>query len=99
MTRSELVTEFISIDSYPGKATFHVAKISWDGHTPNREWVKHSEVEGELTDTKKDTVISKILSDKKFFKICKECSEVNPVGWMHDSKICQSCAEKQGVVY
>jgi rRNA maturation endonuclease Nob1 len=37
---------------------------------------------------------------KKYFQRCQECDKLKPVGWMHDSKICQGCAQKKhGVVY
>jgi formylmethanofuran dehydrogenase subunit E len=40
------------------------------------------------------------LRKKQFFGRCQECGELNPSGWMHDSKICQHCAEtNHGVVY
>jgi hypothetical protein len=99
MTKEELIAEFISIDSLPNKTTFHVGCIVWDGHTPDIKWKKYSELDGEISDTIKDSQLFEILSDTKFFRVCKECSEMNPVGWMHDKHICQSCAEESGIVY
>ncbi len=38
-------------------------------------------------------------SRKATFKNCTLCYKTTHPEWMHDESICQTCAEKQGVVY
>lgn len=47
-----------------------------------------------------DTKICELLSNEQYFRICNECGERNPCGWMHSQLICQSWAERNhGVIY
>lgn len=100
MDKNELILEFIRMETLDNKTAFHVGTITWDGHSPSMEWTSCSEIDGTLTDIKKEEEIDKILSNTKFFRYCKECSQLNPVGWMHDKRTCQNCAEKNhGIVH
>jgi hypothetical protein len=93
MIRQDLIAKFISIDCLPRKTTFHVARILWDVHTPQIEWVKYAEIAAEATEAIKDSQIRKILSDPEYFSLCRQCGENTPVGWMLGTNACYSCAE------
>jgi rRNA maturation endonuclease Nob1 len=41
-----------------------------------------------------------LLQRRRFFRTCRLCGERNPLGWMMDDGMCQSCGEsKLGVVF
>jgi hypothetical protein len=75
--------------------------LVWESpHTPTESWILISEVGFNADKAKVDEMIKTILMNEKYFKICEECSGINPEGWMHDAKTCQGCATKNhGVVY
>lgn len=80
---------------------FWVGRVKWNGphspelyYTPFRQWKKIP------TDSMLARARQAALRDRRFFVICKRCKQINNVGHMHDSNICQGCAERYlGVVY
>jgi len=41
-----------------------------------------------------------LLENEKYFTICKECKERNPIGWMNVSDYCDGCAQlNHGIVF
>jgi hypothetical protein len=98
MTDHEIKLEFIRLS--PDASRLQVKTISWDGHDPMDTWVDFEPIDENASPADIDTAINKALADKRYFSRCQKCQTLNPDGWMHDSKICQSCAEQYlGVVY
>jgi hypothetical protein len=101
MNDKELVKEFIKVEQTQDKIIFLVCKVYWQGpHTPIAKWVKVSQLKKNSSQYMIDKKIRSILNNEKYFRVCKECSNRNIVGHMHNDNICQECAERNhGVVY
>lgn len=78
-----------------------VGVVHWDGaHNPRIEWAYACCAPPESSETTLDGVVTEVLCSLEYFAVCGECGQRNPIGWMHDDSICQSCAERNhGVVY
>jgi len=101
MKDTDLRKEFIRIDKTGSGVEVHVCTISWEGsHTPVSKWVRGQELRREASKAEIDKAVALLLEDTQYFRVCRECDERNPIGWMHDERICQGCAERNhGVVY
>ena len=98
MTDDEIKQQFIRLS--PDGSALQVETISWNGHEPHGNWINVAKVSQGSTQGDVDSLINQLLSDSKYFARCQKCQELNPIGWMHDDTICQSCAEEHlGVVY
>jgi hypothetical protein len=101
MNDRELRKEFVRVDQTQKRVQVLVRKIRWHGpHTPVSTW----EIAKSLPDTASKPTIEKatagILQDRRYFRVCLECGERNPVGWMRDESICQGCGQvNHGIVY
>ena len=98
----EKLQEFTRARDVGAEVLLEVRLISWVGgpHSPETRW---AEVE-RLPSGEGTAVIGRhrrrLLQRRRYFRICASCSERKPVGWMHDSQVCQGCAERTlGVVY
>jgi len=86
-----------------------IFEVHWDGpHTPavNGRDLARISWEDLPSDTEEATQVIQSLVDaartirRSKFSRCNECGDVKPPEWMHDDRICQSCAEKHhGIVY
>jgi len=100
MDDSDLIQNFIRQKAVGDSVHLLVCVINWDGPaTPITRWKVAARINVTDSEEKLDAEIELILRDKRYFGICKECGERNPTGWMHSNELCQSCAEKFGVVY
>jgi len=101
MNDEEVIANFIRIKRTETAVKVYVRQIYWNGpHRPIAVWTLASELDSNSNDVDIDRVVHTILSDRRYFRVCVECKKRKPVGWMHDDRICQSCAEKNhGVVY
>ena len=73
----------------------YVCTIFWTGpHTTEYTWELAVELPEDSSDEEIQASISKLLNRKKYFKVCKECKERKPSGWMHSSNLCWACGEK-----
>ena len=103
MTDQDLIAQFLrTVPSAPdGGTVIEVCEISWPHpHEPEGTWVTVTELPAGASQERIDRQISKILRNRKYFRVCQECGERKPVGWMHNARICQGCAEKHhGVCY
>jgi hypothetical protein len=98
MTDHEIKLEFIRFS--PEGSRLQVKTISWDGHVPTDTWIDYEPIDENASPTDIDAAMNKALADKRYFSRCQKCQTLNPDGWMHDSKICQSCAEQYlGILY
>ncbi len=101
MNDQELLSRFIKVETRPKDTQISVCLITWSGpHTPESHWQVVTVLPPD-TDTQSIAKASgKILHDKRFFRVCEECQQRNPDGWMHGESICQGCASKKyGIVY
>ena len=84
-----------------GKVVVEVEVISWPlPYRPESQWVKAAELSIEATPDEVDKSITRELTDRKYFRVCKDCGKKGPVGHMLEDDICHRCAEtKHGVVF
>lgn len=98
MRDEEIRQEFIRVNR-PGNR-LEVMTISWDGHTPTSTWVLFEELPDNAGPAEIEAAMDRALTSKLFFNRCHRCEQIKPLGWMHDSKVCQGCAERyDGVVH
>ncbi len=99
MTDEEIKREFIRVA--PSGRRVQVAMISWNGpHTPSTEWVNFRSIPENTTPDEIEKAMNQALARKSYFLRCQTCKQLNPLGWMHDDRICQGCAERDlGVDY
>jgi len=101
MTDQEIIDEFIEVIEEDAMTRFTVKIIEWPhpAEPVSRPSVV-SEVKGRLSPEQIDKEKLRISRMRRYFRRCVECKQLNPVGWMLDTKICQSCASKNhGVVF
>jgi hypothetical protein len=102
MTDAELIEEFIEVEPDEGSGTkIYVKMIEWEGQIPATHPVCAVTLKGIPSQERLDKEFQKILNRKKFFRVCSECGERNPIGWMlTEMGICQQCGtEHHGIVY
>ena len=101
MNDRELLDEFVRVERTDDRVRILVREIHWDGpHTPVSTWVNADNFPATATEAEANAAASRVLEDARYFRVCRECEQRNPVGWMHDDRICQGCAEaNHGVVH
>jgi ribosomal protein L40E len=102
MTDAELIEEFIEVEKDAENGThIYVKMIEWNGQTPFTNPVRAVTLKKPPSEERLDREFKKILGYKKYFQVCSECGERNPVGWMiTEMGICQQCGtENHGIVY
>jgi hypothetical protein len=76
-----------------------VARIKWHGpHEPITSWETYKQLPKDSTDEGIQEAVEDLLKNSKYFRRCKECSEVNLVGNMN-LDVCHSCMAEDGVVF
>jgi ribosomal protein L40E len=102
MTEAELIREFITV-RYDGRRTLiSVNTIIWNGaHSPESRPVIAASIEGHLSKRALKSEVSKVLMSDRFFSVCTDCGERNPLGWMlSEEQICHECAVRNhGIVF
>ena len=101
MDDEQLIDEFIRTTTSEAGVLIEVRVIHWTSpYESETVWVPAGRVGGNPPSENLQERVLQVLGDEKYFRICVECNERNPVGWMHDDKVCQTCAERNhGVVY
>jgi len=101
MNNQELRAEFIRIKRGADRVRLLVREIHWEEiDTPVSTWVEVGDLAATATDAQINREITNILGDADYFRVCQECEQRKPVGWMHEGQICQGCASaNHGVVY
>ena len=101
MTDRELRKEFIRIEKTPNEVQIFVREIRWEGpHTPSHTWAVGKRLPATASDAEIEEATVRILEDDGYFRVCNECGERKPVGWMLNERLCQECAQaNHGVVY
>jgi hypothetical protein len=98
MTDHEIKLEFIRLS--PEGSRLQVKTISWDGQDPTEAWLDYERISKDASPAAVDAAMNKALADERYFSRCQKCQTLNPIGWMNDSGICQSCAEQYlGILY
>jgi len=101
MNDDDLIKEFFRTNITEKGIQVLVCMIEWHGpYTSTTKWVvvKHLP-QGASEKEVQDYMMGK-LKDRRYFRVCQECDEQNPVGHMHDQHICQDCAERNhDIVY
>ena len=99
MTDEEIKKEFVRVS--PSGKRLEVTRISWGSyHTPTGEWIDAGPLAENADQSEIDAKMVRILACKRFFRRCRICNELKPLGWMHDTEVCQSCAERYlGIVH
>lgn len=96
----EVMREFLRTLRTPDYLLIEVLTITWEGaHTPISTWKPGVTRPATTPENKVQQAQQRLLNTRRWFKVCQECGERQPNGWMHDSKMCQGCAEKHGVVF
>jgi len=100
MTDEELMEEFINVETTDDAITFFIKEISWAGPcTPVTRWTNARVLLGNTTSTKIQNAKQQLIEDERFFRICPECAQRQPNGWMME-EYCQGCgAENHGIVF
>lgn len=98
---AELIKDFIRVHKSKHGVQILVCNIHWPHpHTPTSDWEVIEVLSEFSSEEEVQLAIDRILNNKKYFKFCKECKERNPIGWMHEPKLCMQCAElHHGVDY
>jgi hypothetical protein len=98
---AKYINDYMRVARSDNTIEIQVEMIEWPHpHTPTSSWHTIDKLDKFTSQEVIDEIVEKTLSDKRYFKVCNECNERNPVGHMHDNKICQSCAENNhGIVY
>ncbi len=101
MNDRELLEEFIRVERDANQVRIFVREIHWDGpYTPLSTWVIEGDLPATATKAEANAAATDVLEDVRYFLVCRECEQRNPVGWMHNARICQACAEpNHGVVH
>ena len=101
MNDKELLDEFTDVRSSPSGLVLRVRQITWPHpHEPKTRWHAVTRLPVGTSPTDIDAARQRLLLDPKYFRVCTECHQWKPSGWMHDDAICQSCAERNhGVMH
>ena len=97
----KLLDEFVRVESAEKELRIFIREIRWDGpYTPISTWALARTLPATSSESEIENAITRSLEDDGYFKVCNECGERKPLGWMHDGRICQGCAEvNHGVVH
>ncbi|MEZ4647516.1 MAG: hypothetical protein R3E97_01805 [Candidatus Eisenbacteria bacterium] len=99
MTDEELIARFIQVRRSEDEVLLLVQTIQWHGpHTPVSECVVAKTLPPGTSDVQVEKAVSRLVTNRKYFRACVECHERNPVGWMSGDS-CHGCAERDGIVF
>ena len=101
MTDRELRKEFVRVERSEEKVEIFVREIRWEGpHTPIHTWAVGKRLPATASEADVEKATARILEDDGYFRVCDECGERKPLGWMLNESLCQECARaNHGVVY
>ena len=104
MNKEDLINEFTRVKKTGDEILIQVKSISWYGpHEPHLQWHTELRLGLETPISRINKEREKLLYNNKYFSVCEECGLRTPDGWMHgkrfDKCVCQSCAEKCGIIY
>lgn len=97
---AKLAAEFFRTKSDKTNRSLQVRKITWNGVcNPISRWQTIKRFELDVTPDEIAAATLDELDNPRFFRICSECGERKPVGYM-SAEYCQGCGEKNhGLVH
>ena len=97
----ELMQDFLRVQRTLDNVTIEVLTIDWKGpHTPASTWKPGAILAASTPEEKVQQTMQRLLKNRRYFRLCRECQERNSVGWMLDHQICQGCAQNNhGIVF
>lgn len=100
MDDSELISTFIKTTEEKSGHQLSVCQIDWDGpHTPQAHWTYINTFPQDTPEETIQRAIQKLLHNPRYFRVCIECLERKPDGWM-SGDLCHHCMEQNhGVVF
>ena len=101
MSDAKLVEEFVRMEIQGERIKILIREVSWRGpYRAVSTWTLTKELPLGSSGEEVDAVVQGLLRDRRYFRVCTECSLRVPNGRMHDGKLCQGCAQQVlGVVY
>ncbi len=101
MTDDEVLNEFTRVIAGKAGPMLECLTISWPHpSTPESHWVPVKTLPAGAAPETVESERRDLLQRGRFFRTCAMCGERQPLGWMCDDKVCQSCASaKLGVVF
>lgn len=99
-TDAELIRDFVRVRREPEWDRVFVVAVKWqDCHSPRSTWRCALARPARLNRSEYELKTA-ALANRKYFRVCEDCGQRVLRGWMHDARICMSCAEShRGVVY
>jgi hypothetical protein len=95
----QLIDDFVRVSEYPDVIVIFVGDIKWSGHEPAKEWVPLIALPIDTPPHKVQKQAASVIQRRRYFAVCQDCSKRSPQGWMFSATLCQTCAEKRGVVF
>lgn len=101
MTENEIIQKFTRARRQKDCLAIQVLRITWPHpHEPKSRWHTIATLPSDADEPSIASERKKAAHHPRYFAVCQECKKRNPIGWMLDDHICQSCAEKNhGVVF
>ena len=100
MGEDELIEEYTRVEHSDGSARVQAGQVDWRGpHTPVLSWETVTVLPGSSTAEELYSAREALLKDRRYFRICCECSQLTPYGHM-GGRACHGCMERvYGVVF
>lgn len=100
MAIPDYLVDFIKVEIQGGQVEIWFDDFDWHGQEPVSHKVLLYTLRLARWEKGKEKYLSRILNNKKYFRICGLCGEVNHRGHMHDAYVCQHCETVHyGVIY
>ena len=101
MKQEDLIRDYTRVEYRENEIAIQVAWLIWKGsHNSRLHWHTVKRISQKADARQVNESIKTLLSNKRYFAICRDCEEKKVIGHMCDADICQSCAEKNhGVVF
>jgi len=98
---AQIIKEFIKVEKTDRCVKIFVKHISWPKvYEPHSEWIEGDTLPGKASQSEIQDAVKRVLENDRHFRVCQECGERNPTGWMDNDRICQGCAQaNHGILY
>ena len=96
-----LLDEFTRIREDVGEIVIDIAIVGWLSQgSPEITWVAARKLPLGSSDPEVSAERERLLSNRRFFRVCQECGARRPDGYMFSKTICMAFAPKKyGVVF
>jgi hypothetical protein len=98
---AQIIKECIKVEKTDLYVKILVEHTSWlRPHEPYSEWMEGETLPGKVSQSEIQDAVKRVIENHRHFRVCQECGDRKPTGWMHNDRICQGCAEANyGIVY